>query len=76
MRRQPRNLTAGNQCLNQALTPVFDGPCPGTTELVLLSADRLAPGLARCVGDDTREIDLILARHADAFEFHFVGTAP
>jgi hypothetical protein len=32
--------------------------------------------LARCVGDDTREIDLILARHADAFEFHFVGTAP
>jgi hypothetical protein len=40
-----------------------------------LSADRLAPGLARRGDNHTREIDLILARHVDAFEFHFVGTA-
>jgi hypothetical protein len=31
--------------------------------------------LARRGGNHTREIDLILARHAGAFEFHFVGTA-
>ena len=35
-------------------------------QLTSLSADRLAPGLARCGRDDTGEIDLILAPHADA----------
>src|SRR5882757_6227807 len=49
------------------------GSSPAMTVLVFLSPDRLAPGLARRGGDDTRKIDLILARHADAFEFHRVG---